>query len=64
MRTILMLVVVAVVLIGAGVLHVNYNKETGSATINFDKEKAKQRAGQLRDEFKSLEGDVEKSTKK
>jgi|GEM_PF-5889835 len=63
MRTILMLVVGAVVLIGAGVLHVSYNKDTGSATINFDKAKAKERAGQLLGEAKTLEASVEQSAK-
>lgn len=60
MRTILMLVVVGVVLVGAGVLHVSYNKETGSATINIDKAKAKERFDQVLEEAKSFEGDAAK----
>ena len=64
MRTIFMLIGLAVILIAAGVLHVSYNKETGSATINFDKEKARERASQLLSEGKKLEANVEQSLNK
>ena len=64
MRTILMLVVVGLVLVGAGVLHVSYNKETGSATINLDKTKAKERFDQVLEEAKGFEGDEKSTTKK
>jgi hypothetical protein len=64
MRTILMLVVVGVVLVGAGVLHVSYNKDTGSATINIDKTKAKERLDQVLEEAKSFEGDAATAAKK
>ncbi|HEY2838499.1 MAG TPA: hypothetical protein VGJ26_05095 [Pirellulales bacterium] len=62
MRTILMLVVLGVVLVGAGVLHVSYNKETGSATINVDKAKARERLDQVIEEAKSFEGDAAAAT--
>jgi hypothetical protein len=59
-----MLVVVGVVLVGAGVLHVSYNKDTGSATINIDKTKARERLDQVIEEAKAFEGDAATATKK
>ena len=64
MRSIFMLVVLGVVLVGAGILHVSYNKETGSATINIDKAKAKERLNQVIDEAKAFEGDSSTAAKK
>ena len=49
------------VLVGAGILHVNYNQGTGSATVSIDKQKAEQAAVKVLDEAKVLEASLEKN---
>jgi len=58
-RSILLLGVVGLVLVGAGILHVNWNKDSGSATISIDKAKAEQAAEKMIDEAKTLEANLE-----
>ena len=54
-RSIFMLGVIGAALVGAGILHVNWNQTTQSATISVDKEKAQQTAAKILDEAKVLE---------
>jgi hypothetical protein len=58
-RSILMLGVLGAVLVGAGILHVNWNKDTGSATVSIDKKKAEHAAAEVIDEAKVLEANLE-----
>lgn len=58
-RGILLLGVVGLVLVGAGILHVNWNQSTGSATISIDKAKAEQAASKVIEEAKTLEANLE-----
>ena len=58
-RSIMMLGVVAAVLVGAGILRVSWNKDTGSATVSLDKKKAKEAAAKIFDEAKELEANLE-----
>jgi hypothetical protein len=58
-RTIVFLGLIGAVLVGAGIVHVNWNKGTESATISLDKEKARQAAVEVLDEAKVLEANLE-----
>lgn len=58
-RTIVFLGVIGAILIGAGILHVNWNKNTDSATFSLDKDKARQAAVKVLDEAKVLEANLE-----
>jgi hypothetical protein len=53
MRRIILLAVVVLVLVGSGIVTVQWGD--GSAKIGFDKEKAKERTGQLLDKARKLE---------
>ena len=59
MRGIFFLVVIVLVLIGAGVLSVSWND--GTATVKFNKEKARERTEQVLEEARSLEANFEKN---
>ncbi len=58
-RSVFFLGVIAAVLVGAGIVHVNWNKDTGSATVSIDKQKAEQAAVKVLDEAKVLEANLE-----
>ncbi|HVU86175.1 MAG TPA: hypothetical protein VHD36_02565 [Pirellulales bacterium] len=58
-RSIVFLGIIGAVLVGAGILHVNWNNSTESATISLDKDKAKQAAVKLLDEAKVLEANLQ-----
>ena len=57
MRGIMFLALIAVVLVAAGVVTVKWNN--GAATINFNKDKARERAAQVLEEGKRLEAQLE-----
>jgi hypothetical protein len=58
-RSIVFLGIVGAVLVGAGILHVNWNNSTESATISLDKDKARQAAVKVLDEAKVLEANLQ-----
>jgi hypothetical protein len=53
MRRIILLVVVVLVLVGSGIVTVQWGDD--GAKIGFDKEKAKERTGQLLDKARKIE---------
>ncbi len=59
MRGILFLVIGVVGLIAAGVLTVNFSGS--GATVEFHKDKARERAGQLASEVQAIEQQLEKN---
>jgi hypothetical protein len=59
MRSIFLLGVLGAILVGAGILHINWNKTTDSATVSIDKQKAEQAAVKILDEAKVLEANLE-----
>ncbi len=61
MRGIMFLVVVGVALVAAGVMTVSWNN--GTASVKFNEEKAKERAGQLIHEGHVLEAQIEQNVK-
>jgi hypothetical protein len=61
MRRVILLVVVVLVLVGSGIVSVQWGD--GSATISFDKEKAKERTGQLLDKAREFESEAEAKIK-
>lgn len=56
MRRIFLLIVVVLVLIGSGILTVQWGDS--SATIKFNKEKAKERTAQMLDKARQLRADL------
>lgn len=58
-RSIVFLGIIGAVLVGAGILHVNWNNSTESATISIDKDKARQAAVKVLDEAKVLEANLQ-----
>ncbi len=60
-RSLVFLGIIGAVLVGAGILHVNWNNSTDSATISVDKQKAEQAAVRVLDEAKVLEANLQKN---
>jgi hypothetical protein len=58
-RSLVLLGILGAILVGAGILHVNWNKSSDSATISIDKQKAEQAAVKIIDEAKVLEANLE-----
>ncbi|HEY4311823.1 MAG TPA: hypothetical protein VGN12_20415 [Pirellulales bacterium] len=58
-RSIVFLGIIGAVLVSAGILHVSWNKDTGSATFSVDKQKAEQAAVKVIDEAKVLEANLQ-----
>ncbi len=58
-RSIVFLGIIGAVLVGAGILHVNWNQSSESATVSIDKDKAKQAAVKILDEAKVLEANLQ-----